>query len=630
LGAVGGAATGTRTTFGTAAGSLGALAGTGLADSDWAFDDDFSTDLSGWAPPARWRSHGLVVDPGHVSSVDMLGVDDRLPPDDIEIVSGTLWVGAGSQNYGDTLIRCAQPFDFTSGNGIIELETILPALDRLAGWSNLVVSALPMVAPSAMSDNSSGPTPKYGFGIRLNADQAVWSGQWRTSPEVMVWDDHVETILAATSGASADISNVAVTAVRIEFSATHISMWADGVLWYDEDWSPPSELFDDPAWVFIGAHNHATLKYRAPMQSYNANYSGFRFDGPTHDRTVSSRVPDETDPHTPSTGDLAGVPGVDIAYDFPTGTLTLEDVPPLSEAWLLCSVMTDPVSNGSHSSWRLNYSLNGASSVAVAFEPTQSALLSGSASFVIPIDPADLLAGDNTVAFTATGFTGGVPPFIGNIELTGFEAPIVEGVAAGSLGSVGGTIAGLRNIPAVAAGSLGALGGTASGTVPTVTGTAAGSLGALGGTVVGTRTVSGVAAGSLGALTGSGTGAGATPTITGTAAGTLGALSGTVAGTREVAGSAAGSCGAVGGTSSGIVTVIAAGLGLLGALNGIAAATGNVTGAAQGTLGAVDGTAAGVVSAYLASNVGTGTAVTVGPRATSSVTGPRTTVRRAL
>jgi hypothetical protein len=560
----------------------------------------------------------------------MLGVDERLPPDDIEIVSGTLWVGAGSQNYGDTLIRCAQPFDFTSGAGIIELESTLPALDRLAGWTNLVVSTLPMVAPSARSDNSQGPTAKYGFAIRLNASQSIWSGQWRTAPEVMYWDDHAETIITPIGSASADISNVAVTAIRIEFDATHISIYADGVLWYDEDWTPPSELFDDPAWVYIGAHNHATLKYRAPMQSYNANFGGFRFDGPEHAPTVSYRIPDQTDAHTPSTGDLAGVPGVDIAYDFPTGTLTFPDVVPLSEAWVLCSVMTDPVNNGSHSTWRLNYSLNGASSVAVAFEPTASASLSGSASFVIPIDPGDLLVGDNTIAFTATGFTAGAPPFIGNIELTGFEAPIVEGTASGSLGSVGGTSSGVRTISAVAAGSLGALGGTASGTVPTVPGTAAGTLGALGGTIAGVRTVTATAAGSLGALDGSGTGAGATPTITGIAAGTLGALSGTIAGTREVTGTAAGSCGALGGTSTGIVTVIAAGLGLLGALNGIAAATGNVTGAAQGTLGSLNGTATGVVSAYLASNVGTGTAVTVGPRATSSVTGPRTTVRRAL
>ena len=130
------------------------------------------------------------------------------------------------------------------------------------------------------------------------------------------------------------------------------------------------------------------------------------FDGPVVQPSTVSQVPNAS--------------GAGISY--PLGStfgpsLVLPDVSPRASARLVLNVAADAISNGGHTAWRLNYRLNGGTARSVPFVPTPDPNRGGSYIFSIPVETSELLNGDNTVQFSATGFTGGYAPYIGNIDL---------------------------------------------------------------------------------------------------------------------------------------------------------------------------------------------------------------------
>ena len=369
----------------------------------WVFVDNFASGLTHWAP-ARWRSQTFSTRAGEVGPCDdVAGADGVFPPGDITVVANRLWVCTGSQNYGDSIVRCDQPFDF-SGGGIIETDVILSPQDSLMGHSQVLVSDIPWAAPSSRDDNSNGPTVRYGFTIRLNYAAAYLGGTWYPSPVAVVWDEYAETKINGSVPVA--VSTTDFTTVRIEFDHDQCEVFFNGALAFSASWDLPPELTQ--GYVYLGSHNHASDKYRE-VASVNSVFAGLRFDGPSRPINHCRKVADASDVYEGS---------MDIAYFFPTGPLTIPSVPnpaTIASARLVCSVQYVAGTNPNPSTWRLNYALNGSTVHAVAFDPSPE--LASGAGFSIPVTVSELVAGDNTVAFTQTNFGGGYPPFIGNIQL---------------------------------------------------------------------------------------------------------------------------------------------------------------------------------------------------------------------
>ena len=173
----------------------------------------------------------------------------------------------------------------------------------------------------------------------------------------------------------------------------------------DKCWAFAVNLGFTRGYVYIGGHNHATVKYGGP-QAWDTYWDNVGFDGPALQASAVAQV--------------ANAGGSGFAY--PLGAtlgapLTLPNVTPRGTARLVLDVGADAISNGNHASWRLNYRLNGGAVHAVPFTPTPSASRAGSFGFSIPVDSNELVAGNNTVQFSASGFTGGSAPFVGNVDL---------------------------------------------------------------------------------------------------------------------------------------------------------------------------------------------------------------------
>ena len=233
------------------------------------------TNLNKWTA-ARQRSQSFTLSPSPVGYLQDFGpslVDNVVPPNDVIVSSGQVWIGCGSQNYGDTYIRCNQPFNFPT-SGIIQFDAWIPPTGEfLKGWPHVTVTELPYTAPSAKVDNSGGPTARYGFEVRLNHDTAVFSGSNRPAPQVLVWDEHAETVLTGGAiGLNIVSTPHTMTTVRIEFTHSHIDVYANNVLWYAHDWTLPTALTD--GYVYLASHNHASIKYGFGPNTY-AVYDNF-------------------------------------------------------------------------------------------------------------------------------------------------------------------------------------------------------------------------------------------------------------------------------------------------------------------------------------------------------------------
>jgi hypothetical protein len=450
------------------------------APSPPAFTENFSAGLKNWTV-ARWRSQGSQVNnPGYVppSSNDdghydgVLGTHTTptgiglLPPYDIFVGSNNwLFVGGGSQNYGDTFLRCAQQMDLTgSGPWKIRLGFV-PNPDGygtdlgglgLLGWSTLYATDAPQPSPSMTTDNSFGPVPKYGFAIRLDGVNVYDGSNYHPAPTSLTYNNYVETM---TNSDGKHLLYSIPTTVPVEVEVTFTRSWmmitADGAVWATFSWSIPSALTS--AWLYLGAHNHASLKYPPHPDSRSAIYTHFEFDGPVIQPQYSYAVADSLVPTSGAGEGIAdpgnGVPvpaGMNIGWLSPTPTLVIPGVPAnVSSAKLLLVVRWTSGFPDTGASYFVRYSLNGN-----ATHDAQTDFKSGSGSFAyaIQVTTSELVTGDNTLNISLIGQVGGFAPYLGNISL------LVESFSTGMI-AVGSTLVQSLSIGNTAVQSL-ALGST--------------------------------------------------------------------------------------------------------------------------------------------------------------------------
>ena len=363
-----------------------------------AFSDRFDTDLARWTI-SRWRQEGSS-DPGYVGPAETVcGVDDALPPLDVAVCDGHLEISNASQNYGDLFLRADQQFDIAGRTGTISFDMTTTGT-LLEGYPVLLFTDGPYSAPSYDADNASGPGPENGLLIQFDAQCAI-DGTWALAPQVRSWSDHVMSTHVGAGCAKSSASGTVLDRVEVRVSTSAIDISVNGAPWFSADVGAPGRSY-----VHIGVHNHATEKY-ASRPAWTSWFDNVVFDGPV----LPVHVAEVADPLTPD-GD-----GINIAYMLPTAELPLPDVAAdPAAAWLVLSMQANRGSDFEES--RLNYRLNGGSWHEVAVQDADARPTGSSTySWRIPVDVSELVEGDNTVEFTVTGFEGGWPAAVANIDL---------------------------------------------------------------------------------------------------------------------------------------------------------------------------------------------------------------------
>ncbi len=390
---------------------------------------------------ARWRSE-LGQDPNLVQPAQIpscrAGADATpLPPGDSLVCDASsaiqtpyALVATAEQNYGDNSYRLGRQFDVAGRTGTIRFDTSLYVQDGLLGWPMMAFTSEPYNAPSYLADNSGGPTPREGIEIQFKAVCPGSSG-WTPFPIVRTFSHHQESVVNDENGfdswctSAIDAQSGHLNRVEIRLSQTHVEMWAsdasgDGVNFggLRKVYSAPINLSFTRGYVYIGVHNHATVKY-ANLPSWNVPWDNIAFDGPQlpNDRTYqvdNSMVPDGG--------------GMDLGWWLPNSA-TGGATPPLTiggvsmagaaSARLVFDMAADPITNTNYGSWRVNFLINGVPH-SIGFSADELALVgdrAGSYTFSVPVDVGEFHDGANSVQFSGTGFYGGYQPYIGNIDL---------------------------------------------------------------------------------------------------------------------------------------------------------------------------------------------------------------------
>ncbi|MET0143815.1 MAG: hypothetical protein ABW328_03390 [Ilumatobacteraceae bacterium] len=385
---------------------------------------------------SRWSS-ALSSSPGHVERAAIpscrAGVSATpLPPGDVLTCDPSTSIGShygliatAEQNYGDTSARINQPFDIAGRTGTIRFDTNLSLAVGVLGWQTLIFTPEPSSAPSYLADNSGGATPERGLALHFNW-QCVTNGQFNPSVQVRTYDRHRETLLTDDGGsctAPISVASGRLNRVEVRLSTSHIEVWisdasSDGVRFgaLKRVFSSPLSLGFTRGNLYVGVHNHATVKY-AGLASWTTLWDNVAFDGPA---LPAQRVSQVADAAVPSGS------GVDNAYalgnGIPTTALELPGVSTsgATSGHLVFDLMADTISNANFADWRVRYRLNGGAWHDIALSPDQVATASGRGGafgFTAPVSLAELRSGTNSLELSGTGFFLGYQPYVGNIDL---------------------------------------------------------------------------------------------------------------------------------------------------------------------------------------------------------------------
>jgi hypothetical protein len=411
-----------------------------VALESWSYITDLSDyatagSISRWVKMQPTGSHttGRQMHVNNVDDVDV--VDDVVPPDDVVYSAGVLWIAAGAQNYGGTNLRLTQPIDLTEER-TIKMGVALDAQNFVNGWLELVVTDKPYAGAAwSDTDNADGATPQYGFVVKLNYSQYFADGSFRPTAALDVWDEWVQTnydpddtTLAFTVGS--------IHTVTVTFDGTTIAATVDGAAWWSDSWTLPSELLTAEAWVHIGVHNHATLKYTPFPDGMTSRWNQLAWDGATPDAPTVHRVPDDWVSHSmavhspPGTGTDGGSgPGVDGGWDVPTAPLVVTGVPAIVDRAILVFTLQTSLSNDP-STTVVTYELNGNGAHNTASINAQIPGDGRTFYIVEDVDAAELVTGSNDIEITSTNPGGGLTPHVANVELLVWEGTEVTLVVA--------------------------------------------------------------------------------------------------------------------------------------------------------------------------------------------------------
>ncbi len=382
---------------------------------------------------SRWRSE-MSPAAGYVGRVSVPAcragaATNALPPGDVlvcdpsaTIKSPHALIATAEQNYGDTIARIAQPFDIAGRTGTIRFDTNPTLGNTLLGWPILLYTADPYSAPSYFANNSGGATPRQGIALHFNG-QCSGGGQWSPTPTVRTHTQYAETLLTSDGGCTAPVSvqDGHLNRVEVRISTSRIEVWISDASPDGVTFGPLTKMFSSNIGLgftrgnlYIGTHNHATVKYSG-QPSWTTYWDNVAFDGP---ELPAQHVAQINHADTPN-GD-----GVNLGHPLTNGsptshTFTNVDIDNATNATLTFNLMADRLKNDI-AAMRINYRLNNGTWHTAGLTTAELALAntrSGTYTFSIPIDPAELHNGTNTIQFDGTNLHNGYQPFIGNIDL---------------------------------------------------------------------------------------------------------------------------------------------------------------------------------------------------------------------
>jgi hypothetical protein len=250
------------------------------------------------------------------------GLDDTLllPDDDVVVCdplpgipSRHALCTAAAQNYGLSVYRIRQPFDFAGRTGTIKLDMDLTN-NGLGGWPALVIAQDPSPTPS-FDWQERGSGPRNGVEIEFGTG---FCGQPQ-SLQVMVYTfaDYTQSSFVPTADCDNPHAKTALDAfnhVEVYLTQKHLELWVsdaspDGVNFpsFQKLWEGELDLPFARGYVSLALRNHATLKYWLGSAA-TVRWDNIGFDGPRVENVHDYSAPD-------SLLEYQGLPGCKMSGD---------------------------------------------------------------------------------------------------------------------------------------------------------------------------------------------------------------------------------------------------------------------------------------------------------------------------
>ena len=322
--------------------------------------------------------------------------------------------------------------DIAGRTGTISFDASLYSIGGLFGFPDIAFTNLPITEAGLIADNANGPTPKEGYVLQLG----------NACASLRTFTGYAETYIPDETNNNVNgCSNTLQTAtnqlnhVQVRFSQTRLEVWAsdmsaDGVTYgaLKKIYGATINLTFSRGSVSFGVHNHATVKYAGapgfspgyPVPSWTVLWDNIAFDGPAIAVPKVYQAPDA--------GSLVGT-GMTLGYTLPlsgagtTPALVFKNVTTngVTSAQISAVTWYDTITNPDYAAKKLDYSLNGHAWHSVGFTAQEIASFSARTAsrfnFVIAVDPAELINGNNTVQFANEGNPGGYKALIANVDL---------------------------------------------------------------------------------------------------------------------------------------------------------------------------------------------------------------------
>jgi hypothetical protein len=366
-----------------------------------------------------------------------------------DVASSHMLMAVGAQNYGQNSLRIRQPFDFTARTGKIVFDAEGYVLSSLLGWISLSVTEDPAPIPSfaigdpGVANNEGGSAPRSGFEVQFQNICPGASPPAFALSMIDVFSDYKDSISKPDQptcilGKEGKLNHfeITVSQSRIEVYVSPYSedgkTFAAPTMVYAADVKLPFSR----GYVQLSTYNHATIKYSHdngfgathPYDAWVTRWDNVGFDGPIFSSFREYEIADSLVPGM-NGWNISG-PVMSVGYTVPDQMngpkdklvfhgVNLDKVASARialVAWYLTS--KDP----SMDNFTLRFRLNGKTWHDRPLNASEIALLTNTHNqgqiaqmFDVPVE--DLVSGDNTLEFVASGIPESYPPAVAGIDL---------------------------------------------------------------------------------------------------------------------------------------------------------------------------------------------------------------------
>jgi hypothetical protein len=367
-----------------------------------------------------------------------------LPEDDARICEGLAADGTMSMMFNEVFddqgdyavhsMRIRQPFDFTDRTGTVVFDVdakVQPFNLGHGWWVELWITEDPMPIPhDELSSASSYPERGIGFALRHGADCPEAEDDWQSGLEtVIVVDGHAPTRVVPFWELEKDEATRCFRCADGRLNHLELRISTDRAELWVSDYDDPDDLilrgavsdldlpfsrgfvhlqhgqFDAAKDGVRGCSPRNPTLCATPSQTFRWDDIGF--DGPTYPTPRSYEVPNNTEPGPDDTVRFGWLLDDGLPRTF---TVTGVDPRGAVAAQLSFSVFAA-------AGQTLQYRVNGGTPSTFVVPTVEGAFLGTSLrGHSVPVDPGDLVAGDNTIEVVVLDpvFVEG----IGNIDLT--------------------------------------------------------------------------------------------------------------------------------------------------------------------------------------------------------------------